>query len=751
MKTITVISLTVITLLLSVTSSKLQTKPVYTMFKNGNIYTANDRQPQAETIVVDRDRIVFVGSNQEAEKYVQEKQATSHTIDLQGKTLLPGFTDAHCHLLGIGQRELILNLEGTTNLEDFLAKVKARVDKAKPGEWVIGRGWIETFWKPALFPTRSDLDKVSPNNPLFLQRADGHGAVVNSMALKIAGINKDTANPFGGEILKDKTSGEPNGMLLDNAHSLVVKNIPPTTAAEFEQAALVGSQRSVELGWCQVQDAGGTENDVELFQRLYATGKLKLRIYKAVHGPSTSATKLLQTGATIGKYDQRFTLRTIKVVMDGALGSRGAALLEPYADYETTGFLTNKEEELMPLFTAALRQGIQIETHAIGDRANRVILDLYEKAFNAVPVEERKVREPRWRIEHAQIVEPIAIPRFAKLGIIPSMQPSHAISDLHFAPSRLGIKRLEGAYAWQTFLKSGSIIAGGSHAPVERGDPLIEFYAAVARKDIKGFSGEGWHPEQVLTREQALKMFTFWAAYAAFEEESKGSIEVGKLADFTIFSADIMKIPAAEILQARCVGTVIGGEFVFQAIDKRTNIELAEEIAKLYQTDQAIQFDFQLNPLDEKHNDRIETLFASNIKRLKQIIKAYGWPGKSLVGKETSQKFFILVDHSDADIEFQKKCLLLIERAVEQEEATKAQMAYLTDRILVKEHKKQIYGTQMMDRNENSLKEITPHPIEDEANVDKRREAVGLEPLAKYIEGLKALEKELQEKLSKSK
>jgi len=253
------------------------------------------------------------------------------------------------------------------------------------------------------------------------------------------------------------------------------------------------------------------------------------------------------------------------VIFDGALGSRGAALLKPYSDApETSGYLTEKPEDLKPMFEEALRRGIQVETHAIGDRANRTILDLYEQAFRAVPPNERKVREPRWRIEHAQIVDLADIPRFAKLGVIPSMQPSHAISDLFFAPARLGMDRLAGAYAWQSFLKSGSIICGGSDAPVERGEPMIEFYAAISRKSVKGFSGEGWHPEQAVSREQALKMFTIWPAYAAFEENDKGKIDIGMLADFTVLSNDIMKIPEPEILNTRCVMTVIGGEIVFE-------------------------------------------------------------------------------------------------------------------------------------------------------------------------------------------
>ena len=270
-------------------------------------------------------------------------------------------------------------------------------------------------------------------------------------------------------------------------------------------------------------------------------------------------------GPTIDAFNHHFTQRTIKIIFDGALGSRGAALLKPYNDApDTSGFLTEKPEELRPLFEEALRRGIQIETHAIGDRANRMILDLYEEAFKAVPPEQRKIREPRWRVEHAQIVDPADIPRFAKLGVIPSMQPSHAISDLFFAPARLGMDRLADAYPWQSFLKSGCIIAGGSDAPVERGEPMIEFYAAVSRKSIKGESGEGWHPEQAVSRDQALKMFTIWPAYAAFEEKDKGSIEPGKLADFTVLSQDIMRIPEPEILKTLAVMTVIGGEVVYQ-------------------------------------------------------------------------------------------------------------------------------------------------------------------------------------------
>jgi predicted amidohydrolase YtcJ len=532
------------------------------VFKNGNVYTANDKSPKAQAIAVKDDKIVFVGTNAAAQKYVGPN---TRVVDLKGSTVLPGFTDSHQHLSGVGQREMTLNLEGTNSLEDFLAKVKARVDQAKPGDWVTGRGWIETHWKPPVFPTRWDLDKVAPNNPVILGRADGHGAVANSAALRIAGVDKNTPNPFGGEISKDKQSGEPNGMLLDSAQGIVRRKVPETTREEAERAVVLGVKRDIELGWTQIQDAGGSYTDVDIFKKLYEAGTIKLRIYKAVHGPGPSATRLLNEGATIGAYGNRFTFRTIKVVSDGALGSRGAALNEPYSDaHDTSGFLTVKAEDLRAMLPEALRKGIQVETHAIGDRANRFVLDEYEAAFKAVPAAERKIAEPRWRIEHAQIVNPADIPRFAKLGVIPSMQPSHAIGDLFFAPSRLGIQRLQGSYAWETFIKSGVVVPGGSDAPVERGEPMIEFYAAVARKDPKGFSGEGWHPEEAVTRAQALKMFTIWPAYAAFEERLRGTIEVGKLADLTILSADIMTIPAPEILKTRCVMTVINGEIVFE-------------------------------------------------------------------------------------------------------------------------------------------------------------------------------------------
>ncbi|MGH9801481.1 MAG: amidohydrolase, partial [Blastocatellia bacterium] len=420
MKIAALISLVAVVSVAALLPGNAQVEPADLVFKNGNVYTVNEAQPKAEAIAVKYGRIVFVGSNADAKKY--EAKKSTNVVDLKGATVVPGLADAHYHFAGVGFREMNLNLEGTTSLEDFLAKVKVRVDKAKPGEWVTGRGWIETFWKPQAFPTRWDLDKIAPNNPVYLTRADGHGAIANSAALKIAGIDKNTQSPFGGEIMSDKQRGEPSGMLLDRAQGLVGRHIPSSTKADAEQALLLADKRSVSLGWTQVQDAGVSWEQIETVKKLYGEKKLKIRLYEAIRGPGADAQRLLREGAQVGLYDGKLTIRTIKVSIDGALGSKGAALLENYADHDTNGFLTFKDEQVLPMLADAVRKGIQVETHAIGDRANRTILDWYETAFNEVPMIQRVDRSPlRWRIEHAQILNPADIPRFAKLGVIPSM------------------------------------------------------------------------------------------------------------------------------------------------------------------------------------------------------------------------------------------------------------------------------------------------------------------------------------------
>jgi predicted amidohydrolase YtcJ len=550
-------------LIIMVAGCTAAVRPAEVVIRNGTIYTANDKQPKAEAIAVSGGKILFVGSNAEVAAYVG---SGTNVIELQGNTATPGFTDSHYHLYGVGQRERTLNLASTknTDLEDFLKKVKAAVAQKKPGEWVTGRGWIESEWPKPVFPKRWDLDKVAPNNPVFLVRADGHGAVANSLALKLAGIDANTKNPAGGEIMRDVKTRQPNGMLTDNAKDLLEARIPDETEEDRVANLAVGITKTLEQGWTTVHVPGGSFTEIDRLKKMYEAGQSKLRIYYAVSGPGEEARKLLDQGALNGLYGDRLTVRSIKLYMDGALGSKGAALLEKYADHDSQGFFTNKPEDVYVVVAEALEKGIQVMTHAIGDRANREILNIYEKALAAVPADRRKVRDPRLRIEHAQVFHPDDIARPARLGVICSMQPSHAITDLHFAPARLGMERLRGAYAWRSFIDSGVKIAGGSDAPVERGDPRIEFYAAVARKDLSGFQGEGWHPELKVTRDEALKMFTIWPAYAAFEEGIKGSIESGKLADLTVFSGDIMSVPEPDILKAATVMTIIGGEVIYQ-------------------------------------------------------------------------------------------------------------------------------------------------------------------------------------------
>jgi len=538
--------------------------PAPLILTNGNFYTGADSQPRAEAVVIVEGRITFVGRTGDA---LRRAPANAQRLDLHGVTVLPGLTDAHAHLAEIGERELTFNLEGTASLAELKNKLRVRAAKGKPADWLFGRGWIESRWTPPAFPTRQDLDAAAPDRAVVLRRADGHASVANSVALKRAGIDRNTAPPAGGSILKD-AAGEPTGMLIDNAQDMVLRLLPPPTDAERARALELGAQRSVRLGWTQLQIAGNSFLEVDQICRLYGQGRIKLRLYDAIYGPGPDVDRLLTEGPSLHGCGDKLPVRGIKLYIDGALGSRGAALLAPYSDSPaSSGLLLNTEARLLPILTQALRRGIQVETHSIGDRGNHIMLDLYERAFAAVPIPERAVAEPRWRIEHAQILSPADIPRFARLGVIASMQPSHAIGDLYFAPSRLGPERLAGAYAWRSLLDSGAIVAAGTDAPVEKGDPLIEFYAAVARRSLQGFADVNWHLEQRVSRAQALRMLSLSPAYAAFQEKERGSIEPGKLADFTVLSSDIMTIPEAQILRAHVLMTIIGGEVVYAAPD----------------------------------------------------------------------------------------------------------------------------------------------------------------------------------------
>jgi len=531
---------------------------------NSTIYTLNDSAPSAQALAFLGDTLVFVGSNALSKEYQCNE---AKVIDLKGSYVYPGFVDSHAHLKGIGHRENSLNLQGIDSLKEMLTTVEIFSNGIQPGEWVVGRGWIEKVWPEKRFPTRYELDRFSSDKPVILERADGHAVVVNSLALELAGISSESNDPHGGRIEKDK-NGEPTGMLIDKATSLVEKLIPKTTKQEDKRDLKAGIDSNVSLGWTQVQIAGGTFSDIEILEEIKKEGNLLQRVYFAVSAGKPAET-LLKLGPKLDP-ENMLTVRGIKLYADGALGSRGAALLEKYDDQDTTGLLIFTKEETLPVLEEALKKGIQIQTHAIGDKGNRITLDWYQEAFNSIVDEERKVIDPRWRIEHSQIITKEDQIRFRDMEIIASMQPSHAIGDLHFAPSRLGMQRVGNGYVWRNLIDLGVVVAGGSDAPVEIGDPRIEFYAAIARKDLDGFYDRGWHLEQAVTREEALKMFTIWPAFAAFQEDINGTIEVGKLADLTIFSKDIMKVPEEEILEAQVIMTIVNGKIVFEDKKKGT-------------------------------------------------------------------------------------------------------------------------------------------------------------------------------------
>jgi predicted amidohydrolase YtcJ len=522
----------------------------------GLVYTGVASAPQAEAVAVRDGRIAAVGAREDVAALAGPE---TELVELGSAVLYPGFTDAHVHILGVGLRETTLNLEGVASIAALQDVVRARIEQGGPDAPVIGRGWIETHWPEGRFPSRADLDAVSGATPVVLTRADGHALVANSAALAAAGVDATTPDPAGGQILRDE-AGEPTGILIDNAKGLLAPFTNEPQGEARDAALAEGARVMSAYGWTGGHNMSVAPGDVARLEALADMGRLPIRVYNAVAPAAPDA--LLETGPR-SHASGRVTTRAVKLYMDGALGSRGAALLEPYADAEGTGLLLRSREETVPLLEKALREGVQVSAHAIGDRANRLVLDWMEEALAAVPPTERRVAEPRWRVEHAQVVDPADIPRFAELDIIASMQPSHAIGDLHFAPSRLGLDRLEGAYAWRSLLDSGAVVTAGSDAPVERGDPLIEFYAAVARRDLEGFQGEGWRPEEAVSRAEALAMLTLAPAYAAFAESELGTIEVGKRADFSVFSGDLMTVAEAEIPKLRAVMTVVDGEIAF--------------------------------------------------------------------------------------------------------------------------------------------------------------------------------------------
>ncbi|MEL7032560.1 MAG: amidohydrolase [Pseudomonadota bacterium] len=527
--------------------SQAQTPSSPTIFTGGTIYTGNGSET-IEAVTIDESGRIIAISPPTSQDW---DESEVNLVDLDGAVMFPGFTDGHAHLIGIGQREITLSLEGTASIAELVTRIESELQGLPTGQVLGGRGWIETGWPEGRMPTAADLDAVSPDNPVILTRADGHALVANSAALMAAGVTDETPDVDGGKIERD-ADGKATGILIDNAMSQVLALIATPTEQDIIRAYVVGSRAYSARGWTGVHNMSVTPSHAPMLERLDLEGRMPLRLHNAYdrEGFDIAATRQHET--------ETITNRSVKLYMDGALGSRGALLIEPYSDRPATSGLSLMEPELLSdLMARAAGSNVQLAIHAIGDLANRRILDAFEAGAYGDDL--------RWRIEHTQILHPDDIGRVGTLGLVASMQPSHAIGDLKFAPDRLGPNRLYGAYAWRSLLQTDAIIVGGSDAPVEVGTPQIEFYAAVARKDLEGFSTEQWYPKEALSREQALTLFTSAPAYAAFMEDDLGTIEVGKLADFTVFDRDLMTIPEAEILEAQTVMTVVHGEIVYQA------------------------------------------------------------------------------------------------------------------------------------------------------------------------------------------
>ncbi|HYD72787.1 MAG TPA: amidohydrolase [Candidatus Binatia bacterium] len=517
----------------------------------GPIYTGLAATPRVEALRIRNGLIAFAGPLDQARSGSRARE-----INLNGAAAFPGFTDAHVHLTGVGMTSMRLDLVGVASIAAMQESLRAYA-AAHPEGPIIGRGWIETHWPERRFPTRADLDSVVGDRPVFLERVDGHAAVVNSAALALARIDANTVDPAGGRIERDADSAA-TGMLIDNAMGLVDRALPPPTAAMQRDALRAAGQLYASRGWVGICNVSTSAAEAENFQALAAAGEMPLRADLYLE-PADAALAVEQRPAR----DGQVRIRGVKLYMDGALGSRGAALLAPYSDMpSTSGLLVTPVEDLREHLRRAREGRYQVATHAIGDRGNRLVLDAYRDTFADAPA---ALAEARWRIEHAQIIAPVDIPRFAQMGVIASMQPSHAISDLHFAPARLGPSRLAGAYAWRALLESGAVIAAGSDAPVEKGDPLIEFYAAAHRHDLSGFAGPDWGLDQAVSRDDALKMLTWAPAFSVFEEAERGTLEAGKRADISAFSVDLMQAEPGAIPTAQPVLTVSNGVVTHEA------------------------------------------------------------------------------------------------------------------------------------------------------------------------------------------
>lgn len=532
--------------------------PANLIIHNARIYTMDVKNPIADAIAIRGDRILSVGASAQT---LQLKGASTRVIDAGQATIVPGLHDAHGHFTGLGAFLQNLDLRGTTSYEQIVGMVRQRAATAAPGEWIIGRAWDQNDWSDKEWPTHEVLSAASPNNPVYLTRVDGHAGLANRKALELAGLTKATTDPPGGRILR-APNGDPTGVLIDNAQRLVSSKIPPATRSQLESRILLADAEARRLGLTMVHDAGTSGEVVDAYRRLIDAGKLKTRLYVMIRGPLDTLTPFFQRGPVTDYAQHHLAVRAIKIVADGALGSRGAAMLEPYSDEPgTVGLLTTPPEEIYAQTLAAAKAGFQTCVHAIGDRANRNVMDIFERVEREVPAS----RDLRMRIEHAQILDGAEIPRFAKLNIIASMQATHATSDMPWVPARIGRSRMEeGAYMWQTLLKTGAHVANGSDFPVEEPNPMLGFYASITRQDPSGNPPGGWMPHERMSRDQALKSFTLDAAYAAHAETLAGSLEAGKLADLVILSNDIMRVPPKEILTTKVRMTIVGGEIVFE-------------------------------------------------------------------------------------------------------------------------------------------------------------------------------------------
>jgi predicted amidohydrolase YtcJ len=525
---------------------------------NAHVINMNRKQPTAEAIAIRGSRVVWVGSSADAQK---SWSGAVRRVDLHGATALPGIIDAHTHLLSLGQSLLKLNLKGVATEQEVVDRVKQKATAATANEWIQGWGWDEGEWA-SHFPNNAALSAASPQNPVYLGGLHGFAAWANKRALNLAGITKETKDPENGKILRDEQTGEPTGILLNRAQELVAKHIPPMTVAQAKKALELGAAECVKNGLTSIHEAQVTPLVLDAYRELIREGRMSLRLYAMLDAADSSLVEeWLRRGPEIDAQHQ-LSVRAFKLFADGALGSRGAALLEPYSDApQTKGVVTTPESAVYELTRRSLQRGFQVCTHAIGDAANRMVLDAYERALR----ESGEARDARLRIEHAQVLSPQDIPRFAKLGIIASMQPVHCTSDMPWAEKRLGPERIKGAYAWRSVLATGAHVPFSSDFPGETLNPFYGIYAAITRQDPSGNPQGGWHPEQKVPLDDALRGYTVEAAYAEFSEKDKGTIEAGKLADFTVIDKDIIRVQPKEILSITVLKTFVGGKAVYEA------------------------------------------------------------------------------------------------------------------------------------------------------------------------------------------